>query len=223
MTEKRSPGQRFATLFDTAKRCLILIDTAYTESEECLRLLANGESTLNKSQITVKLYLSVFSIIDFGHRFDQIVDAMPLLSKKRAEVKRLHTAMRPVTLCRNYLQHIRKHLSELENIDFPILGSISWIHNGRNYIILPTQLTEGYIVPSITIDNEKMQFSCQYQFIVEKHLLHLDIVYREMKTFWNWLNEISNITPPEVKTYEWGGPNILYSEITSMSGREQDL
>ncbi len=215
MTEGRSPGHRFATLFDTAKRCLILIDRLYSETEECLRQLGDAANVPEKSQIAVRLYASVFSIIDFGHRFDQIVDAMPLLPKKRPEVKRLHSTMSPVASCRNYLQHIRNHLSKVENIDFPILGSISWIQNNRNYTILPTQLTEGYGVPSISIDTKLMRYTCRYQLVIEKHRVQLDTVYQEMKTFWNWLNSISNITPPEVKTYEWGSPNILYSEITA--------
>jgi hypothetical protein len=215
MAEERSPGHRFATLFDTAKRWLILIDSFYSETEECFRLLADSANLPNASQVAVGLYASVFSIIDFGHRFDQIVDAVPLLRKKLAEVRRLHSSMKSVASCRNYLQHIRNHLSKVENIDFPILGSISWIHGRRNCVLLPTQLTEGYGAPSISIDTQMMQYTCRYQFVIEKQRVQLDTVYPEMKTFWNWLNSISNITPPEVKTYEWGGPNILYSEITT--------
>jgi hypothetical protein len=213
MTDAKFPGHRFATLYDTAKRCLIVIDGLYSEIEECLKLLSDPHDISNKSRLAVRLYTCVFSMIDFGHRFTQVVDAMPLLPKKKIEVKRLHSAIGPLTACRNYIQHIRNHLSKVEIIDFPILGSISWILDHKNYVILPTQLTEGYGVPSIPIDSKTMTYTCKYQFVIESCRIQLDTVYQEMKTFWNWLDSVSHITPTEVKTYEWGGPNILMSEI----------
>jgi hypothetical protein len=213
LAETRSPGHRFATLYDTAKRCLIIVDEVYSDLEKHLESIRDTGNTMNKSQIGIKIYMCVFSFIDFGHRFVQIVDAMPLLPKKRPEVKKLHSVMSALTSSRNYVQHIRNHLSKTESIDFPILGSMAWIADQRNYVLLPTQLTEGYGAPSIAYDTKEARYVCKYQFTIESHQIAIDIIYGEMKTFWKWLDGIAHITPAEIKTYEWSGPNLLSSEF----------
>ena len=164
MPETRSPGHRFATLYDTAKRCLIILDALYLELERHLQAIADPNGIADKSAVAVGIYTCVFSIIDFGNRFVQIVDAMPLISKKQPELKQLHKATESLTQSRNYVQHMRNHLSKTATIDFPILGSIAWIQDDRNFVILPTQSTEGYAVPSIPYDRETMRYSCKYQF-----------------------------------------------------------
>ena len=213
MSEVRSQGHRFATLYDTAKRCLIIMDQLFADLEDLLRKVNDTVYLQSNPDITVRIYICVFSMIDFANRFDQIVDAMPLLSKRRPEVRQLHSALRPLAESRNYIQHIRNHLSKVDKIDFPILGSISWIIGNRNYVLLPTQMTEGYGTPGITYDSLAKQYMCKYQFAISSYQIALDSIYQESKIFWKWLEGASHIDPAEIKKYEWGGPNILYSEF----------
>ncbi len=215
MSDPRTPGHRFATLYDTAKRCLLVLDQLYSELGTNLEKLAEHNQTALESQITVKLYSGIFSIIDFAHRFIQIIDSMPLLSKKQSEVKKLYEDTRGVVLCRNYVQHIRNHLSKTESINFPILGSISWIHKNKNYVLFPTQLTERYEMAGIAYDLKEMKYVCNYQFTIGTQTIALDPLYNAMKVFWGWLSGVAHITPTEVMNYEWGRPNIIVSEFSS--------
>jgi len=82
MTQPTSPGHKFATLYDTAKKCLLILDELYSEPQLRLSKITEPDDAKAKSALAVRIYIDAFSIIDFSHRFMQIVDAMSLLSKK---------------------------------------------------------------------------------------------------------------------------------------------
>jgi len=134
------------------------------------------------------------------------------------EARKLHDATKTVESCRHHVQHIRRHLSEIDKMDFPILGSISSVSNDRNYTLLPSQPTEGYGAPSIAFDSKQMKHVCRYQFMIGPHRIAIDAAYDGIKEFWQCLEKVSHITPAEVKSYEWGILGIFKSELELHGG-----
>lgn len=198
---------KYVRLYETAKYCMLVIDSVYGKLENNISDL--NKNTDEKAQKVSELYIDIYSLIDFYHRFDQIIDALPLITNKRHELKQLHSVLENVKNCRNYFQHIRQHLCKDEIIDYPILGSFSWINENKNYIIIPTQTTDKHGTAGIAYDTIKMKYVCEYKFSIGSYEIKLDIIYSEVKKFWNWLESVSVIEPKEIKKYEWGVPNII--------------
>lgn len=200
---------KFIRFYETAKKCLILIDKVYSRIEENILGLESDKN--DKESMTCELYIDLFTFIDFAHRFLQIIDSIPLLSKKKYEVRELNKTLDVVKRCRNYLQHMKEHLAKEEVIDYPILGSFSWISDDRNYIILPTQFTQNNKNAGIAYDTYENVYVCKYQFSIGGFELKIDNIYSEIKEFWDWFDKMARIKPEELKNYSWGNPNIIYS------------
>jgi len=214
MDQARTIPEKYVTLFDTAKRCLLIIDQLYADFTQGLDSLTENDGEKQDQSKIIRLYACAHGLIDFCHRYMQVIEAMPLLSKKRVEVKKLVEMCSEVTECRNYIQHIRNHLMSDDRIDYPILGSISWIKEDRNYVLFPNQATQGHSIYGITYDTWNKKYVCKYQITISKYQLRIDLIYNELKKFWEWLSSVSQIEPASVKEYQWGRAGILYSRLT---------
>jgi hypothetical protein len=211
---KRNPQEKFVTLYDTAKKCLLILDHLYTDLENGT-LLANDTAKIETdSSVVIELYIAALGLIDYFHRFYEIVSAMPLIRKDQLELKKLGEALAPVTECRNYLQHMRGDLMSNDFIKYPILGAISWIHEGRNYILFSNQPTQSFSAPGIVYDRLEDKYICKYMLTVGGHEIKIDTVYTEIKSFWRWMEKVAVIEPSQIKDYTWGKPTIIYSEVT---------
>lgn len=212
---KRQPQEKFVTLYDTAKKCLLILDHLYGDFEKNILLATDPPKVGDDASIVSKIYIASLGLVDYFHRFHEIVCAMPLLRKDLPELKKLGDALIPVQNCRNYLQHMHNDLMSNNAINYPILGAISWIHEGRNYILFSNQATENHGAPGIVYDSFSQNYICKYQLTVGGHEIHLDVVYSQVKSFWAWLEKVAVINPPEIKDYTWGKPIIIYAEFTN--------
>ncbi|PIR19431.1 MAG: hypothetical protein COV48_02040 [Elusimicrobia bacterium CG11_big_fil_rev_8_21_14_0_20_64_6] len=158
-------------------------------------------------------------MIDYLHRFHEIVTAMPLLTKDMSEVKDFGAALKSVHACRNYLQHMGGRLKSDSKINYPILGAFSWIHENRNYMLFLNQKSTLFSAPGIAYDRATDTYVCKYQLVVGGTEVQLDTAFHEVKKFWAWLDKSCEITPPEIKSYSWGKPNIVHSQIVQASHR----
>ncbi len=210
---KRSVQEKFVVLYDTAKKCLLILDHLFTDLENGTNVARDAEKIKNDSSIVIMLYITALGIIDYFHRFHEVISAMTLIRKDQPELKKLTKVMAPVKECRNYLQHMRGDLMKNESIDYPILGALSWIYEGRNYVLYSNQATRSFSMPGIAFDRLAGNFVCKYQLVVGGHEIKLDVVYREAKSFWAWIETSVVIEPAHVKHYAWGNPGIMYSEF----------
>jgi hypothetical protein len=210
---KRSAQDKFVILYDTAKKCLLILDHLYADFENGTLQAREAVKVENDPSIVTKIYISALGLIDYFHRFNEIISAMTLIRKDTPHIKKLNRAIGPVKDCRNYLQHMRSDLMKGGPIQYPILGAISWVHEGRNYTLFPHQPTQGVNLPSIAFDTFAGKYVSKYLLIVGGHEIQLDTVYAEVKAFWRWLDKVVVIEPPQIKDYLWGKPMILYSEF----------
>jgi hypothetical protein len=209
----RSPQEKFVTLYDTAKKCLLILDHLYCEFEKATLLATDPVKIKEDSSIITEIYISSLGMVDYFHRFHEIICAMPLLRKDQPELKKLKKVLIPVHECRNYLQHMRGDLMGENPINYPILGAISWINEGRNYMLFSNQATPQTTSPSIVYDNFLEKYICKYLLSVGGYEIQLDIVYTQVKLFWEWLEKSTIIKPSKVKDYNWGEPTLLIMDI----------
>ncbi len=215
METKRTPQEKFVTLYDTAKKCLLILDHLYRKIEEGSAVAEDGTRVEQDSGIVIELYISVLSFVDYLHRFHEIVSAMPLLRKDAPELKRLSQFFVRVEEIRNYLQHMRGDLMANGPLKFPILGGISWIRGTKNYMLLSNQPIQTYDAPGIAFDRLEKRYVCRYQLCIGGHELQLDTAFEEAKKFWKWLEGISVIQPLQIKEFTWGKPLIVHSEFVT--------
>jgi hypothetical protein len=213
MMMKQNPQEKFVILYDTAKKCLLILDHLFADFEHATLQAENPTKVENDPSIVTEIYISALGLIDYFHRFHEIVSAMTLIRKDRPELKKLGKEVAPVKECRNYLQHMRGDLTRNDPIAYPILGAISWVHEGRNYMLLSNQPTPNFSLPGIVYDTLAESYICRYQLIVGGHEIRIDNVYSEVKSFWAWLEKSIVIEPSHIKDYAWGTPMIMYSEF----------
>ena len=210
---KRNPQEKLVILYDTAKKCLLILDHLYADFENGTLQAKDSAKVETDPSVVTEIYISALGLIDYFHRFHEIISAMTLIRKDRPELRKLKNALEPVKDCRNYLQHMRGDLMKDDPIKYPILGAISWVHEGRNYTLFSNQPTQGVSMPGIAYDTFVGKYVCKYLLIVGGHEIQIDTVYTEVKVFWEWLEKTVVIEPPQIKDYTWGKPMIMYSEF----------
>lgn len=211
---KRDPKEKFVTLYDTAKKCILILDRLYGNFESKLSIVNEESEVKAEPSIITDIYISALGLIDYFHRFNEIVSAMLLIRNDQRELKRLGESIAPVKECRNYLQHMRGGLMTNDAITYPVLGAISWIEKGRNYVLFSNQPTQNLSTPGIAYDRLEKRYVCKYLLVVGGHEIKIDTVFSEVKLFWKWLEKVTVIEPSHIKDYVWGKPTILYSEVT---------
>lgn len=215
METKRSPQEKFVTLYDTAKKCMLILNHLLLKIDKGCLAAEDSEKVKQDAGIVIELYIDVLGLVDYLHRFHEIVSAMPLLRKDTPELRRLDQSLTRVEEVRNYLQHMRGDLMANGPLTFPVLGAISWVRGRKNYFLLSNQPVQMREAPGIVFDRLESKYVCNYQLAVGGHELKLDTAYDEAKRFWKWLEEHAVIQPEHVKDFAWGTPMILHSEIVT--------
>jgi hypothetical protein len=185
-------------MYDTAKKCLLILDHLYADLKNGTHQATDADIVNNEPSVVTEIYISALGLIDYFHRFHEIISAMTLIRKDQPELKALTKAIAPVKKCRNYLQHMRGDLMKNEPLGYPILGAITWIEEGRNYILLSNQPTQNLSLPGIVYDTFEGKYLCKYQLIVGGHEIRIDTVYSEVKSFWAWLEKSVVIEPSHI-------------------------
>ena len=210
---KRNPQEKFVILYDTAKKCLLILEHLYADFKSGTFQASDAAKVENDPSVVTQLYISALGLIDYFHRFYEIISAMTLIRKDQLELKKLRNVLEPVKDCRNYLQHMRGDLMKNDPITYPILGAISWVHEGRNYMLLSNQPTQSVNFPGIVYDTYDGKYVCEYLLSVGGHEIRIDAIYNEIKSFWTWLEKSVVIEPSHIKDYAWGKPTIMCSEF----------
>lgn len=210
---QRSRAEKFVTLFDTAKRVSLMIDRLYGRLEGYTSTLAANSEDRGFGDNVIDLFITVHGLVDHLNRFLEIAQAMPILKKSAKQLVNLNRAIQPVKDARNYLQHLRGDLLTSDRIRFPVLGSISWIHDRKNFTLLPNQTTSGYGTSGIAFDTVNNTYACRYQLSLGGHIVRVDHAYSAVQEFWSWLNSVAAVQPASVKDYKWGMPAIIVSYV----------
>ena len=150
--------------------------------------------------------VTAMGIVDFAHRFGQLMDAMPLLkgSLRRSHLQKLREALAPVRDTRNHLQHLRNDLAEGSSIDYPLMGSITWIQGGQCYTV--ALMTPGFeiTVPSMAFDSFGIGYVARYQYTVASQIILLDLLVATMRESFDSLASIFTFPDSSYDKVGWG-------------------
>jgi|ERR1035438_4136927 hypothetical protein len=200
----RTPNEKFLLLFEATKRSLLACELIHSRLESELEEL---ESDMNKgveiSERAAAPLLSAAAFIDFAHRFGALVDSLPLINKRKPQMKQLKSVLTPVEAARNHLQHLRGDLSSNDSVDYAVLGSLSWTKNDRCFLISFSQPTDMRQF-SISYDAMNRRWTAIQQYRVKDVSVSLDIILAEMRSFYDWLTKIAVFSEPEVADLKWG-------------------
>lgn len=125
------------------------------------------------------LITSSTAAIDYGYRAFQLLDALPHYSKKSQGFRSLRERSQQLEKCRHYLQHTRGDLQGGAVVDFPLLGSLSWIHNETCYAMALSQITGQYTFGTVAYDTWnhrwvwKVMISCKDHNVYPEEILSL--------------------------------------------------
>jgi hypothetical protein len=199
-------AKRAVFYYESAKRSVLaaeaLLKRLETELAELEPFLSNADEIAERFG---PMLITAMSIVDFSHRFGQLMEGMPLLSKpvRRKHLQKLMGALTPVQEIRNHLQHLREELAAGADIDYPLMGSITWTKGQQCHAV--ALLTQGFEVTFPSMAYKAFEgFVARYQYTVGSHFVLLDPVVATMRESFDWLAGIFKFSDPEYDKTGWG-------------------
>lgn len=203
--KKAKLDRRFALLFETAKRSLLAADnlakriTADLESFE-----PDIDAGTDIGERAVPALMNSVAFVDFAFRFNEVVDSLPFIRKDTPEIKKLGVALKPVEDSRHHLQHMRGDLSSNEEIDYPLLGALSWVNGMTTYSISFSQPGSASF-PSIVFDTHELKWVMTHAFVVKHVYIDIDLTLAEMHAAYAWICSVITSSDPSLMELKWGG------------------
>ena len=204
---RRTPNEKFLLLFESVKRSLLATEALFVRIDKELGRL---ESEINLSndieKHAVPAILDVVSFVDFANRFGTLVAALPTINhKKSTELRDLALKLKVVEEIRNHLQHLRdaNRLMSHENINYPILGTLSWSREATCYWFHLSQASEIESC-SIAYDRQENRWVSQYQYAIRDHVIDLEIVLEAMRRAFRHIVSVAPISDPKILDLTWG-------------------
>jgi hypothetical protein len=193
--------------YESAKRSVlaaeVLLRRLEAELAELEPIFSDGE---NLSDRFGPVLISAMGIVDFAHRFGQLMDGMPLIKApmRSSHLKNLKEALEPVTDTRNHLQHLREELAAGSSIDYPVMGSMTGIRGQQCYTV--ALLTQGFevTVPSMVFGSLGIGYVARYQYTVASRGILLDRLVSTMRESFDWLASVISFSDPDYDKFGWG-------------------
>lgn len=200
--------QKMQMLFEAARRSLFACELSFERlMGELAGLRPSIEAHEELGSRIIPPLISAVGFIDFAHRFGQTVDALPRVSKKSPELSQLRSALKNIEYARNHLQHMRGDLGSNESLDYPILGSISWIEDEWCFSIAAAQPIAAAFA-SIAFDLQRGQWVGRVQYTVKRVPIELSLTLEEMRRAYAFLLTTVVFDNPEESSPAWGKSSV---------------
>lgn len=207
--------QKMQMLFEAARRSLFACELSL---DRLMRELADLRPSIEaREELGARIIpplISAVGFIDFAHRFGQTVDALPRIRKKSPELIRLREALKNIEYARNHLQHMRGDLGTNEPLDYPILGSISWIEDGWCFSVAAAQPIAADFA-SIAFDFQRGQWAGKVQYTVKRVPIELSETLDEMRRAYAFLLTLLVFDNPEESSPAWGKTSVAAFRLST--------
>jgi hypothetical protein len=216
----RTREEKLVLLCEAAKRTLVTFDRMHDRLWRQLRELSPRIADVTAlDEVSPEIYIDCMGLVDAAHRFGQLVDAMPLISKKAPQIRLLQQAVANIEEARNHLQHLRGELVGNAPIDYPILGSLSWAIDDGCYVLGFSQ--PGAQIYSLVYDREERRWMNQLVYRVKQWNLDLDKTRTQLHAAFDWLRTQLATDPPHILDPSWThsvGMRLTWQDIDPASG-----
>jgi hypothetical protein len=200
----RTLDEKLHALFEAARRSLYVAElTAKRLYFELAQLEPDIDNQRDIGERAIIPLITAVGFVDFSHRYGSIMDALPRISKKAAEMKALSSVLKPVEHARNHLQHMRNDLSSNERLDYPILGSLSWIGSGACYSMIAAQPYSSEIT-TIAYNLEGRFWATACKYTVKRSDIYVPETLNQMKITYDWLTSLMEFSDPSELELKWG-------------------
>lgn len=200
----RPPNEKFVLLFEAAKRSFLMAEILVDRLRHELAVVESLiRSSTEVGQHIAPALLSCVAFVDFAHRFGELVDQLPLLRKDAPETRKLRAALMCVEDARHHLQHLRGDLSSNDKIDYPLLGSISWISGDICFMASLSQ-PNGASSATMAYDSVNRCWVAKYQYRLRTTQIDPESVLAEMRNTFDWIISKVTFTDPNLALLQWG-------------------
>lgn len=206
---KRSLEEKFNALFETARRSLFAADlTANRLMTELGELESPVEAQEDIGSRAIAPLVTAAGFVDFAHRFGSIMDSLPMVNKKSTEMRALRNVLKDVEIARNHLQHMRGDLASNEQIDYPVLGALSWVNGEWCFSMCAAQPYQADF-PSIAFNTQTKQWATTCQYTVKRISIDVPRTLRQMHAAYEWLISHMTFSNPSDAALTWGQTHSL--------------
>jgi len=167
------------------------------------------------SEFICKIITSSTAVIDYGYRSFQLLDAMPHYRKKSQGFKSLSDRSVQLKSCRNYLQHVRGDLQGGATVDFPVLGSVSWIDDGKCHAMALSQMTGQYSFGTIAYDTLDKKWAWNVMVSCKSHVVYPEEILSLIDSCIGEVREVVTIEGDPYKSGCLGSLQALYCNVIS--------
>jgi len=165
-----------------------LIDSRGEALKEFEQAIAQQQQTINN---VLDVYNYVFALIDHLIRYQKIAFSIPRLNKKIVEYRALDEAMGELKKIRNQFQHIN---NDIENKYIgPLLGSICWISNQKQFMALFHDLSRQRSAPGIILNTRTDQYSHNFCYVYNEKYYDIEKAILGMHTFNEYIRSLVEI------------------------------
>jgi hypothetical protein len=169
---------KFLVTFEALKNCLVIMNILKGKIDSTLDELTEMiDANVDVTNPSIQLYIDVVSFIDFANRFNELFDYLPNINKKEEYIKGRVLGLRSIGGVRNYLQHIRGDLKDDNVINYPVLGTVSWIKNGTHYGTTINQQSSYFSTRGITLDIQEGRYLHEIEYSVKDIAIGIDKVH----------------------------------------------
>ena len=214
MPVPRTHEERFVPLFEAAKRSLLAADMYLRAIWEQLPALeAQIERQGLDGEWAARLLIEGMGFVDFAHRFGELIDQLPFSTKKNLELRKLREVLVPIEFARHHLQHLRGDLSGNEEIDYPILGILSWSRESKSFSVYFSGPIPANAA-TMAFDSVNRRWASRIELNLKNTIIDLDRILAAMKAAFSWITKKVTFSDPTFAKLEWGKTNYLVAEAT---------
>jgi hypothetical protein len=167
--------------------------------ESCCRIPEDNENAIRALS-----YCWLF--IDSLHRIRELAQAIPGLSTKKIEMRRLLNGTAAAEKYRHYIQHLRSEVNADPPNGFPVWGSLSWVSKDdstTSYIAVLGAQLPGVSFSSCVLDTQTRKWVSRVSLSIYNLSFNFDPIYECAKEFEKFiLPYLLKDLPPEVKMHE---------------------
>lgn len=204
----RTPQEKFILLFEAAKRSLLSADLLLKRMQRELDDITQSvDQSFDYQEIAALPIISCACFVDFAFRFHSLIKSLHLVRSDAPQLKRLSAALAPVETARHHLQHLqgKTDLSSDQAIEYPLLGSISWVRNNSNYSMCINGPVVMASFESISYDRQEQKWMAQHEYVVKDAVIDLDLTLLEMHKAYQWIAKAIVCSDPRVAELKWSG------------------
>jgi hypothetical protein len=214
MTVPRSREEKFVPLFEAAKRSLLAAEMYLRIILEQLPVLEGRILSQElDGELVAPLLIGSMGFVDFAHRFGELIDQLPFSTKKNLELRKLKEVLVPIEFARHHLQHLRGELSGNEEINYPILGILSWSRESKSFSVYFSGPIPANAA-TMAFDTVNRRWASRIELNLKNTIIDLDRILAVMKATFSWITKKVTFSDPTFAKLEWGRTNYLVAEAT---------